>query len=106
MATVPVKNLKPNEVAELACTYAALILHDEDIDISGTPHSNPGDKLSKLINAAGVNVEAFWPKLFAKALEGRSIADFFGVSGGDDVPAAATAAPTPAATKEKEPAKK
>ncbi len=41
MATVPVKNLKPNEVAELACTYAALILHDEDIDISGTPHSNP-----------------------------------------------------------------
>ena len=41
MATVPVKNLKPNEVAELACTYAALILHDEDIDISGTLHNNP-----------------------------------------------------------------
>jgi hypothetical protein len=36
MATVPLNNLKPNEVAELACTYAALILHDEDIEINGT----------------------------------------------------------------------
>lgn len=35
MATVPTKNLKANEVAELACTYAALILHDEGIDING-----------------------------------------------------------------------
>lgn len=35
MATVQVSKLKPNEVAELACTYATLILHDEDIDING-----------------------------------------------------------------------
>lgn len=81
MATVPLKNLQPHEVAELACTYAALILHDEDIDINGTGKPNSAKKIEQLIHAAGVNVEAFWPKLFAKALEGRNVADFFAVGG-------------------------
>ena len=31
--------------------------------------------MSKLIAAAKVNVEAFWPGLFAKALQGRNIGD-------------------------------
>merc|ERR1712014_453413 len=55
-------------VSELACVYAALILHDDDIDITG-------EKMAKIISAAGVNVEAFWPGLFAKALQGRNIGD-------------------------------
>ena len=55
------------------------------------------------MNAAGVNIDAFWPKLFAKALEGRNVADFFAV-GGDESGAAADA--PVAAPKEKEAAKK
>lgn len=81
MASVPLKDLKQNELAELACTYAALILHDQGIDIKGFIFSYAGDKIAKLINASGVKIDAFWPKLYAKALEGRSIADFFAVGG-------------------------
>jgi large subunit ribosomal protein LP1 len=105
MATVPVNKLPPNEVAELACTYAALILHDEDIEINGTPVLIPGNKIASLVSAAGVNIDAFWPKLFAKALEGRNVADFFSV-GGDSAGAAPAAAETVAPAKEKEAAKK
>lgn len=34
-----------------------------------------GDKIQSLISAAGVEVEPFWPSMFAKALEGRNIGD-------------------------------
>lgn len=36
MAHVEVSKLGPQELAELACTYAALILHDDGQDITGT----------------------------------------------------------------------
>merc|ERR1711944_392510 len=62
------QNMADVSVSELACVYAALILHDDDIDITG-------EKMAKIISAAGVNVEAFWPGLFAKALQGRNIGD-------------------------------
>merc|ERR1712212_320884 len=55
-------------VSELACVYSALILYDDDIDITG-------EKMAKIISAAKVNMEAFWPGLFAKALQGRNIGD-------------------------------
>ena len=85
MASQPVDKLSPAERAQLACTYATLILHDENIDIKA-------DKIAKLVNAAGVNVEAYWPKLIAKALEGRSVSEFFGVGGGESTAPAATPA--------------
>merc|ERR1712133_222378 len=92
--------------SELACVYSALILYDDDIDITG-------EKMAKIISAAKVNVEAFWPGLFAKALQGRNIGDLIcnvgsAPAAGGAAPAAAAAASgdAPAAEEKKEEAKK
>ncbi|CAI5931131.1 unnamed protein product, partial [Closterium sp. NIES-64] len=86
--------------SELACTYAALILHDDGIPITA-------DKIATLVKAANVNVEAYWPTLFAKLLEKRSVEDLvsnIGSGGGGAVaaPAAAGGAAAPAAEEKKE----
>merc|ERR1719225_2377510 len=51
---------------QLVCTYAALLLHDGELDISE-------EKLNKVIKASGNSVEGYWPGLFAKALKGQDI---------------------------------
>ena len=77
---------------EYACTFAALILSDEGVEITG-------DKIKKLVEASGNKVESYWPALFAKALSGRKLTDL--LSGGGAP--AQSAAPTAAAeTKGKE----
>merc|ERR1712050_12686 len=53
--------------SELCCAYAALILHDSDVEINA-------DNLNKVIKAANVSVEPFWPGLFASALSGVDVA--------------------------------
>merc|ERR1711974_284719 len=68
--------------------YSALILYDDDIDITG-------EKMAKIIASAKVPVEAFWPGLFAKALQGRNIGDLICNVG--SAPAAGGAAPSAAA---------
>nr|AEX60999.1 60S acidic ribosomal Phosphoprotein P1 [Cladosporium cladosporioides] len=74
--------------AELASSYAALILADEGLEITA-------DKLQALISAAKVpEIEPIWTSLFAKALEGKDVKDLLlnVGSGGGAAPAAGGAA--------------
>ena len=65
--------------------------------------------MAKIISAAKVNVEAFWPGLFAKALQGRNVGDLIcnvgsaPAAGGAAAPAAGgDAAAAPAVEEKKE----
>jgi len=90
---------------ELACIYAALILHDDGISITA-------DKIATLLKAAGVSVEPYWPTLFAKALDGVDVGSLLGnlgsaasavaapAAGGAAAPAAAAAEEEAAPAKE------
>ncbi|KAK1716353.1 60s acidic ribosomal protein-domain-containing protein [Colletotrichum lupini] len=75
--------------AELASSYAALILADDGVEITA-------DKLQTLIKAAKIEeVEPIWTSLFAKALEGKDVKDLLsnvGSGGGAAAPAAGGAA--------------
>ena len=90
--------------AELACVYASLILVDDDIAVTG-------EKISTVLKAANVEVEPYWPGLFAKALEGINVKDLITNigSGAGAAPAAGGAAAggaAPAAAEAKKEEKK
>ncbi|CAI7631737.1 unnamed protein product [Penicillium pancosmium] len=87
--------------AELACSYAALILADEGIEVTA-------DKLQTLIGAAKVpEIEPIWASIFAKALEGKDIKELLtnvgsgGPAAGPAAAAGGAAAPAEAAAEEK-----
>ncbi|KAM6555278.1 hypothetical protein CsatB_002297 [Cannabis sativa] len=88
--------------SELACTYATLILHDDSIPITS-------EKIATLVKAGNVEIEPYWPGLFAKLAEKKSIDDLVlnAGSGGAAGPAtmaapsAGSAAPAAAAVEEK-----
>ncbi|ORZ21341.1 60s acidic ribosomal protein-domain-containing protein, partial [Absidia repens] len=54
--------------AELAVVYAALILQDDNVEITA-------DKLQTLVKAAGIDVEPIWFSLYAKALQGQNLGE-------------------------------
>jgi large subunit ribosomal protein LP1 len=86
--------------AELAVVYAALILEDDGIPITG-------DKIRKLLEAAKVNVEGYWVDLFAEYFKKNDLATLLkgtALGGGGPAPAAASGA-GPAAEAEAAPAK-
>ena len=60
--------------SELACTYAALILAEDEIPATA-------DKINAIVTAAGITVEPFWPPLFAKFLDGKSAVDLVSAIG-------------------------
>ncbi|CAH1397826.1 unnamed protein product [Nezara viridula] len=81
--------------AELACVYSALILADDDVAVTG-------EKIQTILKAASVDIEPYWPGLFAKALEGINVKDLItnissGVGVGGGAPAAAAGGAAPAA---------
>ena len=53
---------------ELSCVYAALILADDDVPITE-------EKIKTILTAAGIEVEPYWPGLFAKALQNCNVKD-------------------------------
>merc|ERR1712048_195234 len=67
--------LDETQRSQMACTFAALLLHDDRTEV------NSGS-IKKVCDAAGVKVPAYWPMLFAQALAGKNIGDFLSVSGG------------------------
>merc|ERR1719453_1629614 len=85
MAKVPSSELSQPELEELLVTYSAMICHDAGAD------------LSALIKAAGGKVEPYWPKMFAKMMEGKDFGEYIkaagtpggGGGGGGAAPAAA-----------------
>lgn len=82
--------------SELACTYAALLLVDDDIAVTG-------EKISTVLKAAKIDVEPYWPTLFGKALESVNVKQLISnvgsgvgsgpAAGGAAAPAAGGAAP-------------
>ncbi|XP_062119982.1 large ribosomal subunit protein P1-like [Humulus lupulus] len=88
--------------SELACTYAALILHDDLVPITA-------EKIATLVSAGNVVIEPYWPGLFAKLAAKKNIDDLVlnAGSGGAAAPAtmaapsAGSAAPAAAAVEEK-----
>lgn len=67
---------------ELACVYSSLILQDNDSPVTA-------DKIQALLKAANVNVEPYWPGLFAKAVESINLKDLVtNVGSGAGAPAA------------------
>merc|ERR1712232_1296268 len=81
--------------SQLACTFAALMLHDDRTEVNA-------DSLQKVVDAAGVKVPAYWPMLFAQGLSGMDIGSFLSVSGGSATTTGGGNAP---AKKEEEPEK-
>ncbi|KAJ8572585.1 hypothetical protein K7X08_009096 [Anisodus acutangulus] len=73
-------------LGEVACTYACLILNDEDIPITA-------EKISSIVKAANVTVEPYWPLLFSKLAEKRNLSDLIMNVGAGGGAAAAVSAP-------------
>ena len=68
MASKEASALSTAEHDELCCSYAALMLHDDGLEITS-------EKLSAVIKASGNTVEPYWPMLFAKALKTANVGD-------------------------------
>nr|CAX78923.1 Ribosomal protein LP1 [Schistosoma japonicum]CAX78928.1 Ribosomal protein LP1 [Schistosoma japonicum]CAX78948.1 Ribosomal protein LP1 [Schistosoma japonicum] len=76
--------------SELACVYAALMLADDDIDVTA-------DKINTILKAANIKfVESYLPNLFATSLNGKNVKDLL-MSMGSPAPSAAVTSAVPTA---------
>lgn len=74
---------------QMACVYATLLLHDDGQELSE-------ENVKKILAAAGLKVQPYWPTLFLKAIQGRSIDSLLTVGGGAGGASAAPAGGAPA----------
>ncbi|KAI3985579.1 hypothetical protein MKX01_033862 [Papaver californicum] len=73
---------------EIACTYATLILHGDGIPVTA-------EKIATLVKKANVQCESYWPSLFAKLVEKRSVEDLItNIGSGGGGAAVAVSAPS------------
>ncbi|KAJ3194355.1 60S acidic ribosomal protein P1 [Irineochytrium annulatum] len=85
-------DLRQNALGEIASAGRTRWGPDSEDNVVGA------DKLSTLIESAGIEVESIWPNLFAKALAGKDIGAFLmNVGAGGGAPAAGGAVAAPAA---------
>ncbi|XP_004516943.1 large ribosomal subunit protein P1-like, partial [Cicer arietinum] len=71
---------------ELACIYSILMLHNDGIAITA-------EKINTILKAVGVTVESYWPSLFAKLAQNKSIDDLVLNAGATGGAAVAVSAP-------------
>ena len=93
MAAVELSKLSKTEKDELCCSYAALMLHDDGVEITA-------EKLNKIIKASGNEVEPYWPMLFTKALKTCNIGEMLSNIGSAGPAPAAGGAPAAGAAEE------
>ncbi|GFQ98071.1 60S acidic ribosomal protein P1 [Trichonephila clavata] len=86
-------------IDEMACVYSALILQDDDIAISP-------EKIDTILKAAKVEVEPYWPGLFARCLESVDLKQLITNVGTPSAAPAAAAAPAAEAEGDKKGGKK
>ena len=98
MASVEAKKLSKEEHDELSCVYAALILQDEQMEVTT-------EKLQKLLSVTGNKVEPYWPSLFSKAMKGVNVMNLVSQSSASSAPVQATTVAAPVEEKKKEPEK-
>ena len=53
---------------ELACVYAALILNDDNVEITS-------EKINTLLNAAGVKIDSYWADIFTEYFKTHDISE-------------------------------
>jgi len=95
MAATRMAELPEAHKQELLCSYATLILHDDNLAVTE-------DNILKLISAAGCKVEPYVPMLFARALQGKDVGTFLTCGGGPAAGPAVVEAPVAAKETKKE----
>ena len=78
---------------QMACVFAILLLHDDAQEASE-------ENVKKVLAAADLKVQPYWPALFLKAIQGRSIDSLLTCGGGSQ-----QAAPAPATDSKKDASK-
>jgi large subunit ribosomal protein LP1 len=84
---------------ELACVYAALLLHDDNVEITA-------DKLNKVIIASGNTVESYYPEFFEKYFQGVNLKTLLETVSSAPAGGPVAAAPVEEKKEEKKDAKK